>query len=72
MYLEIFLADFAVFRVLGGISRYFAGPRPREISEALCKPPWIKALHLQCISPPRKPHTKMYKLRAQGHSQLFD
>ena len=37
-----------------------------------CKPPWIKALHLQCISPPRKPHTKMYKLRAQGHSQLFD
>ena len=37
-----------------------------------CKPPWVKALHLQCISPPRKPHTKMYKLRAQGHSQLFD
>ena len=37
MYLEIFLADFAVFR---GISRKylnFAGPRPREISEALCK-----------------------------------
>ena len=35
MYLEIFLADFAVFR---GISRKylnFAGPRPREISEAL-------------------------------------
>ena len=24
MYLEIFLADFAVFRVLGGISRDFA------------------------------------------------
>ena len=35
MYLEIFLADFAVFR---GISRKylnFAGLRPREISEAL-------------------------------------
>ena len=41
MYLEIFLADFAVFRVFWefrGISRKnlnFAGPRPREISEAL-------------------------------------
>ena len=42
MYLEIFVADFAVFRVFWGISRdfaeipeYFAGPRPREISEAL-------------------------------------
>ena len=38
MYLEIFLADFAVFRVFLGISRdfaNFAGPRPREISEAL-------------------------------------
>ena len=37
MYLEIFLADFAVFR---GISRKylnFAGPRPRELSEALIK-----------------------------------
>ena len=33
MYLEIFLADFAVFRVFLGISRDFAGPR--EISEAL-------------------------------------
>ena len=35
MYLEIFAADFAGFR---GISRKylnFAGPRPREISEAL-------------------------------------
>ena len=37
MYLEIFLADFAVFRVFLGISRDFAGPRPREISEALLK-----------------------------------
>ena len=44
MYLEIFLADFAVFRVFLRISRdfaeipeYFAGPRPREISEALSK-----------------------------------
>ena len=37
MYLEIFLADFAVFRVFLGISRNFAGPRPREISEALIK-----------------------------------
>ena len=37
-----------------------------------CKPPWIKAVHLQCISPPRKPHAKLYKLRAQGSSQLFD
>ena len=38
MYLDIFLADFAVFRVFWGISRKylnFAGPRPREISEAL-------------------------------------
>ena len=38
MYLEIFLADFAVFRVFFGISRKylnFAGLRPREISEAL-------------------------------------
>ena len=35
MYLEIFLADFAVFRVFLGISRNFANPRPREISEAL-------------------------------------
>ena len=41
MYLEIFLADFAVFRVLGEFRwiswKYltFAGPRPREISEAL-------------------------------------
>ena len=38
MYLEIFLADFAVFRVFLGISRKylnFVGPQPREISEAL-------------------------------------
>ena len=38
MYLEIFLADFAVFRVFWGISRKylnFAGMRPREISKAL-------------------------------------
>ena len=41
MYLEIFLADFAVFRFFRefrGISRKylnFAGPRPREISKAL-------------------------------------
>ena len=35
MYLGIFLADFAVFRVFWGISRDFAGPQPREISEAL-------------------------------------
>ena len=37
MYLEIFLVDFAVFRVFLGISRKylnFTGPRPREISEA--------------------------------------
>ena len=37
MYLEIFLADFAVFRAFWGISRYFADLRPREISEALRK-----------------------------------
>ena len=37
MHLEIFLADFAVFRVFWGISRDFAGPRPRELSEALIK-----------------------------------
>ena len=38
MYLEIFLVDFAVFRVFLGISRKylnFEGPRPHEISEAL-------------------------------------
>ena len=38
MYLEIFLVDVAVFRVFGGISHKnlnLAGPRPREISEAL-------------------------------------
>ena len=35
MYLGIFPADFAVFRVFLGISRDFAGPQPREISEAL-------------------------------------
>ena len=35
MYLEIFPADFAVFRVFLGISRDFAGQRPREISEAM-------------------------------------
>jgi len=35
MYLEIFLADFAVFRVFLGISQDFASPRLREISEAL-------------------------------------
>ena len=42
MYLEIFQADFTVFRIFGGefrgISRKylnFAGLRPREISEAL-------------------------------------
>ena len=45
MYLEIFLADFAVFRVFflefRGISwKYlnFTGPRPRKISEALDRP----------------------------------
>ena len=40
MHFEIFLADFAVFRVFWGISRKylnFAGPRPRELSEALPK-----------------------------------
>ena len=40
MYLEIFLADFAVFRVFLGISRDFAGQRPRE----------SEALYLQLIS----------------------
>ena len=38
MYLEIFLADFAIFRVFLGISRKYlnlTGPRPHEISEAL-------------------------------------
>ena len=37
MYLEIFLADFAVFCFFLGILRDFGGPRPREISEALTK-----------------------------------
>ena len=40
MYLEIFLADFVVFRFFFGILRKllnFAGPRPCEISEALFK-----------------------------------
>ena len=35
MYLEIFLADFGVFRGISQKSLNFAGPRPREISEAL-------------------------------------
>ena len=41
MYLEIFLADFAVFSIFWEFRRIsrkylnFAGPRPREISEAL-------------------------------------
>ena len=38
MYLEIFLADFAFFGEFREISQKylnFAGPRPREISEAL-------------------------------------
>ena len=35
MYLEIFLADFGVFRGISRKSLNFAGPRPREISEAL-------------------------------------
>ena len=40
MYLEIFLADFALFWKLRGISQKylnFADPRPREISEPLIK-----------------------------------
>ena len=38
MYWEIFLADFTLFRVFGEFRRKylnFAGPRPRELSEAL-------------------------------------
>ena len=35
MYLEIFLADFGLFRGISQKSLNFAGPRPREISEAL-------------------------------------
>ena len=48
MNLEIFLADFVVFRVFwefSGISRKylnFTGPRPHEISEALLKAKWIQ------------------------------
>ena len=38
------LADFAVFRVSGGISRDFAGLRPREISEALGTEPILRVL----------------------------
>ena len=51
MYLEIFLADFAVIRFFGGISQYFAeipefaGQRPHKISEAL-------TLQCVCISDP--------------------
>ena len=40
MYLEIFLADFVVFRVFLGISRKylnFASLRPHKISEALIR-----------------------------------
>ena len=40
MYLEIFQADFAFFgEFLGILRKYlnFAGPQPREISEALVK-----------------------------------
>ena len=58
MYLEIFLADFVVFRVFLGISRDFAGPRPREISEALTlgqdkqrKLP-LKIMYVFCLSCP--------------------
>ena len=47
MYLEIFLADFAVFRVFLGISRDFAGPRPHEISEALTRE--TRNCHLKSI-----------------------
>ena len=52
MYLEIFLADFVVFRVFWGISRKylnFAGPRPREISEALNKGHAMYAWMEPCI-----------------------
>ena len=60
MYLEIFLADFVVFRVFLGISRKylnFAGPRPCEISEALhlaknfylCQMNAVKKCHSTCI-----------------------
>ena len=38
------LADFAVFRVSGGILRDFAGPRLREISEALGTGPILRVL----------------------------
>ena len=46
MYLEIFLGDFAFFGEFRGISRKyqnFAGPRPREISEALYRGYYIVA-----------------------------
>ena len=55
MYLEIFLADFAVFRFFRefrGISRKylnFAGPRPREISEALINA-WIMGILIKNAS----------------------
>ena len=50
MYLEIFPADFAVFR--GILRKYlnFAGPQPRDISEALQSWPWtLKLITLKAI-----------------------
>ena len=53
MYLEIFLADFAVFWEFRGISRKylnFPGPRLREISEALAWA-WIYGSYMTAIKP---------------------
>ena len=55
MYLEIFLADFAVFRGFLGISRDFAEipeffSRLREISEALAWA-WIYGSYMTAIKP---------------------
>ena len=62
MYLEIFLADFAVFRVFWefrGFSRKylnFAGPRLREISEALIQGTLVLVPRM---SPEKRLHCKV-------------
>ena len=86
MYLEIFLADFAVFRVFLGISRKylnFAGPWPHEISEALMSR-WIsqffcnlnsaKKLYLpigQANNRIHQPDSKVHQPQAIGHYFLY-
>ena len=64
MYSEIFLADFAVFHVFLGISRDFADPRLREISEALYKQPKIFCSACYCLV---SNHSDYYYLAWQAY-----